>query len=283
MSVTLNKTNTNVERIIAKIDNDFNPDNSDWIPRVGAWCIDAMSMIDCLCLERKKVKLAVKDRIATSSCPIDNNGLKVYDSNGCKIKEAGDAQDGCDCPSTGGVPKSETTGLSVSAGLYETNNPIATAPDYLVAETLNADKEWPGRYRINEYNLGQDNAKERNYVLADCNKIELNFDTDCIIIEYDAVKTEPTSLGYELPVIPNNGVLIEALVYYCMYKMLCRGYVHKVFNLSASQYGTNPYYIWTQIKEEARRSVLANRFDSDEDITKILRSNFYINTFDPRR
>ena len=283
MSVTLNKTNTNVERIIAKIDNDFNPDNSDWIPRVGAWCIDAMSMIDCLCLERKKVKLAVKDRIATSSCPIDNNNIKVYDSNGCKIKEAKEAQDGCDCSSTGGVPKSGTTELSASAGLYETNNPIATAPDYLVAETLNADKEWPGRYRINEYNLGQDNTKERNYVLVDCNKIELNFDTDCIVIEYDAVKTEPTSLGYELPVIPNNGVLIEALVYYCMYKMLCRGYKHPVFNLQASQYGTNPYYIWTQIKEEARRSVLANQFDSDEDITKILRSNFYINTFDPRR
>lgn len=283
MSVTLNKTNTNVERIIAKIDNDFNPDNSDWIPRVGAWCIDAMSMIDCLCLERKKVKLAVKDRIAISSCPIDNNGIKVYDSNGCKIKEAGDAQNGCDCSSTGGVQKSETTELSTSAGLYETNNPIATAPDYLVAETLNADKEWPGRYRINEYNLGQDNTKERNYVLVDCNKIELNFDTDCIVIEYDAVKTEPTSLGYELPVIPNNGVLIEALVYYCMYKMLCRGYKHPVFNLQASQYGTNPYYIWTQIKEEARRSVLANQFDSDEDIAKILRSNFYINTFDPRR
>ena len=86
-----------------------------------------------------------------------------------------------------------------------------------------------------------------------------------------------------MPAIPNNGILIEALVYYCMYKMLCRGYKHPVFNLQASQYGTNPYYIWTQMKEEARRSVLSNRVDSNEDITKILRSNFYINTFDPRR
>ena len=40
-----NKLNTNIERIIAKIDNDFNPDNSDWIPRVGAWTIDAMNML----------------------------------------------------------------------------------------------------------------------------------------------------------------------------------------------------------------------------------------------
>lgn len=283
MSETLNNANTNVERIIAKIDNDFNPDNSDWIPRVGAWCIDAMSMLDCLCTIRKKEILTVKDRIAQSNCSINNNGLKVYDNNGCEIKEAGETTSKCNCSSTGGVQKSETTELSTSAGLYETNNPIADAPNYLVAETLNADKEWPGRYRVNEFYLGERNTEERNYVLVDCNKIELNFDTDCITIEYDAIKIESTSLGYELPVIPNNGLLIEALVYFCMYKMLCRGYKHPVFNLQASQYGTNPYYIWTQMKEEARRSVIANKFDSDEDITKILRSNFYINTFDPRR
>ena len=283
MSETLNNANTNVERIIAKIDNDFNPDNSDWIPRVGAWCIDAMSMLDCLCTIRKKEILTVKDRIAQSNCPINNNGLKVYDNNDCEIKETGETQSKCNCLSTGGVQESETTELSTSAGLYETNNSIADAPDYLIAETLNADKEWPGRYRVNEFYLGERNTEERNYVLVDCNKIELNFDTDCITIEYDAIKTEPTSLGYELPVIPNNGLLIEALVYFCMYKMLCRGYKHPVFNLQASQYGTNPYYIWTQMKEEARRSVIANKFDSNEDITKILRSNFYINTFDPRR
>lgn len=283
MSETLNNANTNVERIIAKIDNDFNPDNSDWIPRVGAWCIDAMSMLGCLCLERKKIKLAIIDRIANSPCLISNNNIKVYDSNGCEIKEAGETHSKCSCPSTGRVQKAETTELSTSAGLYVTSNPIAKAPDYLVAETLNSDKEWPGRYRVNEFYLGEDNIEERNYVLVDCNKIELNFDTDCITIEYDAIKTEPTSLGYELPVIPNNGLLIEALVYFCMYKMLCRGYKHPIFNLNASQYGTNPYYIWTQIKEEARRSVIANKVDSNDDIAKILRSNFYINTFDPRR
>ena len=281
MSEMLNDANTNVERIIAKIDNDFNPDNSDWIPRVGAWCIDAMSMLDCLCTIRKRETLTVKDRIAQSNCPIGNNRLKVFDNNGCEIEEAGETNSEC-CPSTGGVQETEMTELSVSAGLYETNNSIAKAPDYIVAETLNADKEWPGRYRVNEYNLGERNNQKRNYVLVDCNKIELNFDTECITIEYDAIKTEPTSLGYELPVIPNNGLLIEALVYFCIYKMLCRGYKHPVFIPQASQYGTNPYYIWTQMKEEARRSVIANRVDSDDDITKILRSNFYINTFDPR-
>lgn len=279
----LNNTSTNVERIIAKIDNDFNPDNSDWIPRVGAWCIDAMSMINCLCIERKKLKLAVIERIAKSPCPINDKNIKVYDNNGCEVKKANDIRACNECLSTGQIKESITTELSDTAGLYESNNPIAKAPDYLVAETLNTDKEWPGRYRVNEYNLGQKQTKDRNYVIEGCYNIELNFDTKCITIEYDTIKCVPTSYGCDMPAIPNNGILIEALVYYCIYKMLCRGYKHPVFNLQASQYGTNPYYIWLQLKEEARRSILAKHFDSDEDITKILRSNFYISTFDPRR
>lgn len=32
----------------SKIDNDFNPDNSDWIARVPAWCFDAMSQLKVL-------------------------------------------------------------------------------------------------------------------------------------------------------------------------------------------------------------------------------------------
>ena len=283
MSEMLNNTSTNVERIIAKIDNDFNPDNSDWIPRVGAWCIDAMSMINCLCTERKKLKLAVIERIAKSPCPINDKNIKVYDENGCEVKKANNKRACSEFPSTGQIEESTTTELSDTAGLYEANNPIAEAPDYLVAETLNVDKEWPGRYRINEYNLGQKKTCDRNYVIEGCYNIELNFNTKCITVEYDAIKCVPTSYGCDMPAIPNNGILIEALVYYCMYKMLCRGYKHPVFNLQASQYGTNPFWLWQQLKEEARRSILAKHFDSDEDITNILRSNFYISTFDPRR
>ena len=62
--------------------------------------------------------------------------------------------------------------------------------------------------------------------------------------------------------------------------MLCRGYKHPVFNLQASQYGTNPYYIWNNLKEEARRSVINQAVD-DVD-TSLFRSNFFVSTFDPR-
>ena len=90
---------TNVDRIIAKIDNDFNPNISDWIPRVGAWVHDALMQLDCIITETKTKKLTVKDNIARSDCELGNL-IKVYDSNGCLIKEL-DGNNNCTCGNSG--------------------------------------------------------------------------------------------------------------------------------------------------------------------------------------
>lgn len=273
---------TNIERIIAKIDNDFNPDNSDWIPRVGAWTLEVMSQLNILRTERTKVQLPVKERIAISACAIANANLKVYDNRGCEIKEANDKQCCNGCFSTGN-PASETSSSNAvnTTDIYRNDNP-SKVPDYLLAETLNS-KEWPGRYRVNEYNyVGKSTNNTHNFVIIDNNKIELNFDTDCITVEYDTIKTERSkTYGCEFPIIPNNGLLIEAIGFYCMYKMLCRGYKHPVFNLGASQYGTNPYYIWLQLKEEAKRSVI-NRGQDIDSAHKQWRNVFFNFTFNPK-
>lgn len=271
----LNNVNTNIERIIAKIDNDFNPDNSDWIPRVAAWCIDAMSQIGVLSTKRKKIKLAVIDRIVYSHCPINNNNIKVYDNNNCLIEES-DRE--CECSN---VP---STGEFAQSNIAITTNTVSVAntkrqSDYVIAETIN-DK-LPNRYNVYNYKFKESNCK-RNYVIVDNNKLELNFDTDYIYIELDYIETyDSKAFNCELPVIPNNGILIEAIAYFCIYKMLCRGYKHPVFNLNATQYGSNPYYMWTQLKDEAKRSIINNSID--EDASKLMRSNLFIETFDTRR
>lgn len=281
MSEMLNNVNTNIERIIAKIDNDFNPDNSDWIPRVGAWCIDAMSQLDVLPTKRKRKKLIVKDRIAYSECAINNTKLKVFDNNGCEIKEA-DREEHCnDCPSTGRLTSetSDTIAELTPDTIDIINTGQPQAPNYVIAETKN-DK-YPFRYNVHHFVIGDNNSQERNYVLVDCDKIEINFDAKFIYIETEFIETTCSKLfNCELPVIPNNGLLIEAIAYYCIYKMLCRGYKHVVFNLAASQYGTNPYYNWLQLKEEAKRSIINNNID---EASKLFRSTLFIDTFDPRK
>ena len=276
-----NKNYTTVERIIAKIDNDFNPDNSDWIPRVGAWCIDAMNMLKVLRTEEKKFKLAVKDNIAYSPCPLEGVDFRVYDENGCEIEEAKEIKAGC-----GSCMDDSFTGDEVNAGTTILNGANTTgvsygldaneAPDAVISEHIN-DNDINNRYNVKEVYYGSA-RKGRNYVKAGNNTIEINFNTKCIYIVTKVVKTyKCTIYGCELPVIPNNGLLIEAITYYCMYKMLTRGYTHPVFNLHASQYGTNPFFMWNQLKDEAKRSVICDEQGNVIEDGGLWRSALFIN------
>lgn len=101
-----NKTIT-IEHIIGKLDNDFNPDGSDWIPRVPAWCVDAMNELKVLRKVDKKMKLTVINKIAKSKCCLIDDGLKVYDSNGCEVPRADNSRYNCSdnnsIPSSTGV------------------------------------------------------------------------------------------------------------------------------------------------------------------------------------
>ena len=269
--MTKNPT-TNIERIIAKIDNDFNPDNSDWIPRVGAWCIDAMSILDCLPTEKKAIKLEVKNRRAYTNIHL-NKDIKVYTCDGCEIKALDVIKACCkqSIPSTGSQSDKELTYTRDIHVNNSINEDIA-----VIAQQVNNVK--PDRYNVISIKA---RTGEYNYVLVNSHQLEFNFDIDCVKIVYDGIVTECSEMcGCELPVIPNNGVLIEALAYFCMYKMLTRGYKHPVFNLAASQYGTNPYYIWLRLKDEAKRSIINNGIN--EDLDRLWRSAFFIQTFDPR-
>lgn len=268
---------TTVDRIIAKIDNDFNPNNSDWIPRVGAWIHDALMQLDCMPTEEFTKRLTVRDRIARSDCNLGNN-IKVYDLNGCILKELDRSVTKCcgDKPnashsSMGGVNVTPTT---ITREINNVNEIIES-----VAFGINDKVPYPERYNV--VNIARQNPCEYGFVRINDNTFELNFDTEAIIVKYNAPKTNKCKYyNCVAPLVPNNGKLIEAITYYCIYKMLTRGYVHPVMNLAASQYGTNPYFIWNQTKEEAKRSVLID--GTDEILDDLWRSAFYINTFNPR-
>lgn len=279
-----NNSNTNIERIIAKIDNDFNPDNSDWIPRVGAWAIDAMAILDVTQKEPKKRQLEVRDGIAYSPCPIDANSLKVYDANGCRIKKAG-ASTNCCTTSLRGDSDSHSQQVQQTNHRYLTHRTVcidkldANKAPAVQAVTVNS-KDLSPRHNVVELTEQENSNADHNYVLIGCDKIEVNFDTPYITIESDEIITESSDIyGCELPVIPNNGLLIEAIAYYCMYKMLCRGYKHPVMNLSASQYGTNPYYEWNKLKDEAKRKSIIDAQGKVIDDSDLWNSAFYIYTF----
>lgn len=259
----MNDSKITIEHIIAKIDNDFNPDNSDWIPRVAAWCTDAMSQLKVLNKVEKAVKYNVKDRLVKSNCAFDNI-IKVLDENGCEVRKAS-AEEWCNnCSSpTGGLTQPSANqhcnpnGSKTREVLYNPN----AVEDVVFTEHTNTVVE---RDRHNVHVVKTAPRRGRNYIASN-NVIELNFDTPFITVISNVVETTYSEYyKCEVPVIPNNGLLAEALAYYCMYKMLCRGYKHPVFNLHASQYGTNPYDIWMRTKDRARNSVI-NDIQGDDN------------------
>lgn len=243
----MNKQLITVERLIGKIDNDFNPTDNDWIPRVGAWVIDALSQLKCLPMEIKHRKVKVEDRLAIFDCPINKDGLKVYDKNGCEIPEL--KKYSCGCNSQNYIEES----------IAITNN----------------DKDINNRHIV----LNIINPKGRNYIITGCNKIELNFDTDFIEIEsFEVITYYSDTYNCYLPFVVDDGKLLEALSYYCMYKMLTRGLKHPVFSLSGPE-SVNPYIQWTINKSNAAASA---KIALQEYNGKGWNNFFYNSTFLPR-
>ena len=279
----MTKDVTNIDRIIAKIDNDFNPDNSDWIPRVGAWVHDGLGLLNISMTKKVKERFVVKDRIAYNKCEFKGD-IKVFDENGCEIKEYdGVSTDCCMSHSIGVVPRASiatiTENGSGTSSIVENDNPVDT-PDNVI-DYPGGGKDYTSKKIVEVWENKKGNACNRNYVLIDCKSIELNFDTDSIIVEYDKQKECHSNIyNCDFPEIPNNAKVIEFLAYWCIYKMLLRGYKHPVMNLHASQYGTNPYYIAMNMKDEAARSAIIQGID--EDLTRLWRSAFFIGTFDPK-
>lgn len=238
-----------ISRLIGKIDNDFNISESDWIPRVAAWVIDALSQMKVLPMERKHRTLEVSERIAQFPCCINADEIKVYDKNGCEISQL-DSNSSCGC--------------SINVDNYGSQE-IAVIDD-------------TNKSGINFMKVGTIvNNSNRNFVLQG-NNIELNFDTDKIIVETLEVATYYDEYyDCEVPYIYDDGLLLEALAWYCLFKYLSRGSKHTIYDLKSTNAVINPYMQWQALKVKAANSV---KIKLNQD--KGWRSFFYNSAFTPR-
>lgn len=244
------KNQVMLHRLIGKIDNDFNISESDWIPRVAAWTIDALSQMQVLPMERKKRTLEVSERIAQFPCKINGTELKVYDKNGNEIPQLNE-EGSCGCTRY-------NSGSAREIAVFDSSNKTGVQPMQIASIAPN----YAGR----------------NFVL-DCDKIELNFDTDYIIVEsYEVATYYDEYYDCECPYIYDNGLLLEALAWYCMFKYLSRGSQHPVFSLKSPNPALNPYMQWMSLKVKAANSTkieLSNNTDGWNNF-------FYNSTFLPR-
>ena len=247
------KRRISIQRLVGKVDNDFNLSESDWIPRVGAWVIDALSQLKVLPMEKKRRELEVSERIALFPCEITASELRVFDKYGNEIANGADSKCGCPkstIPSTGGQ---EQTIAVVNPAGYD------SASSTVLARVV-------------------PNPQGHLFYLQG-NNIELNFDTDKIFVESLEVATyHDDYYDCEVPYIYDNGTLLEALSWYILFKYLSRGSKHPVYSLTSPSPYTNPFAQWTLLKSKAKTSVL-NDMSKDTDGWN---NFFYNSTFLPR-
>lgn len=239
------KNKVSLQRLIGKVDNDFNIPESDWIGRAAAWTIDGLSQLNVLPLEYKTRKLEVSERIAQFPCMLNARDIKVYDNKGCEIPNLKDNNCSCNKP-----VRQET--LSVI------DNTNTTGINYM--QTVNV---------VN---------RENNNFVIDGNNIELNFDTDYITVKSLEVATYYDEYyDCEVPYIYDNGNLLEALAWYILFKYLSRGSKHPVFDLKSNNPATNPFVQWNSWRLKAINSVKSQLF-KDKGWNNFL----YNSTFIPR-
>ena len=245
-----------VEAIIARLDNDFNIDNSDYIPRIATWCIDLMNQMKVMKYEEKEMILEVDNRFASLPSCCDNSKIRVFDENGCEVERI--SKNSCGC------------------GIKHSNVEYFTQDKERAIEAEN-NKTYPSR-RVVEYDIY--NPTGRNYVLIkDNNSIELNYDADTITVKYlTIVSYFSQTYNCQLPYIPNNGKLIDCLLYYCMYKILSRGIKHPVFSLN-NQLPTNPYLLYRDGYSKAYTSIIMDNQDINGGLDKGWNNFFYNSTF----
>ena len=238
-----------LQRLIGKVDNDFNISESDWIPRVAAWTIDALSQMKVLPMERKRRTLEVSNRIAQFPCTLNAEELTVYDSNGCEIP-AYNKQKGC------AYTKRTNSSTGGQIGITDPS----------------ARNGWETTQVANIVTVSG-----RNFVL-DGNNIELNFDTDKIEVEsYEVATYYDEYFDCECPYIYDDGLLLEALAWYILYKYLSRGSKHPVYDLKSPSPVTNPWIQWNTLRPKAAASVKGKLGSS-----KGWNNFFYNSTFLPR-
>ena len=239
-----------LQRLIGKIDNDFNISESDWIPRVAAWTIDALSQMKVLPMEKKRRELEVSDRVAIFPCTITADELKVFDNNSVEIPNY-DSNKDCKC--------SKST--------------ISSTGEQIGVTDVSARNGWETVQVANVVS-----ASGRNFVL-DGNNIELNFDTDKIIVESFEVATyHDEYYDCECPYIYDDGLLLEALAWYVLFKYLSRGSHHTVYDLKSPSPVTNPWIQWNTLRPKAAASVKAKLCKARDGWNNF----FYNSTFLPR-
>lgn len=212
---------TSIGKLIAKLDNDFGIDNSDWIPRLSEWAIAAMA--DLGIYENKEMKIVpipVEERIVPFPCDL-SKFIGLFSSKGCLI-----------------------TRYNPISHAHQSN--YATHVDIShIKRTVIYDEEGnviQRRMDTEAIPLCNTACDYIHYIPISGRAVELTRDDHKVWLMYmTAMRDENGDV-----LVPDNEVLLEAIAWYCFWKILGRGTKHIVYSLTGKN-DLNPFWLYRNI------------------------------------
>lgn len=212
--------------VIARIDNKFTIDFSDWIMNAPLWILNGLLEIDSpISLIEAHTQIEITDFFA--ELPIGVKGINYISFNGVRLPH-------------------------VSSMARKTDE---TPTDYV------------GPY----------------YTHRGGNSIETSFKEGFIELYYKQISTTLSpELGIQIPDVPDNIFLIQALANYIMMQLLIKGYKHPTLNLRDNSPYLNPGMAFDKYTLQARNSLGAMTYDERVEVSNLIHefvSNYnYANT-----
>jgi len=260
---------TEVDEVIARLDNDFNINKGDYIPRFPQWVYQCLSDLELI---YGLVPAAHVGYVENNQCalPEDLEHLTMIEYKGHRLERK----------SKGNPTFKEDNSVSDYIAYIQTDIGLdieVNTENITVSDILGGTKLDIKSIHVKDTSSAQYVPKSGDsYVLLSNGNIETSFYTGIVIYHYYKLPTKYNDrIGALCPLIPDNEFVIEACSWYILMNLMQRGYKHPVYSLNSNNYITNPYLMYRRKRLNARNK--GDKLDRDQQkiITNLWNSAMY--------
>lgn len=211
------------KEILARLVNTYNIKSADFVPRLPIWVGEALGQLNIImALQPAKTRVEVNEYKAKLPSTIKKLHSVEYDGN--------------IVPRLNGMIYEyiNSNGLSESYSQIKLVQDIEYDDNGNISSVRTTDSQIPVS-RTNEY----------HYVLHKNGYIEFTVQTAELVLYFYKIPEEiDENTGMYFPLIPDDDIVKEAIMWYCLKNMLYRGYKHDVLSLASPNRYLNPAIQW---------------------------------------
>lgn len=240
------------DEVVARLDNDFNVKQGDYISRIPQWIHQCLSDLN---IYLGLVPKAYVGEVTNYTCelPSDLNRLIGVEHNGARMERRATGQYKT-------TVTTDTTFAYISTGVGVTVH----GSNVEIDESLTHVSIDTNRIRVYDAStINELPISSQYYYLLPNNKIETSFEAGGVTFHYYIL---PASYNERLnslcPLIPDNEAVKDAIAWYLFQSILQRGGKHPVFTLGNPNWKLDPYERYRKARLNAKNK--ANSDDSDQ-------------------